>query len=149
MEKLKEQIPGSFFDFKPITKKPEDFEPNILKACMLSKISSVQWLIEKEKIDVNIGNDEDDVADGNVGGPLLVACMFNQLQIAMYIINKGANIHVKDDDNNTPLHWAAENGHINIVKFLILKGANKNAKNKKGKREYDLTQLDCIRKLLK
>ena len=57
MEKLKEQIPGSIFDFKPITKKPEDFEPNILKACMFSKISSVQWLIEKEKIDVNIGND--------------------------------------------------------------------------------------------
>ena len=49
MEKLKQQIPGSIFDFKPITEKPEDFEPNILKACMLSKISSVQLLIEKEK----------------------------------------------------------------------------------------------------
>jgi len=29
----------------------------------------------------------------------------------------------------SPLHWAAENGHLSIVIYLIEKGADINAKN--------------------
>ena len=44
-----------------------------------------------------------------------------------------ANVIVKTDTRDaegwTPLHWAAANGHIHVVKFLIEKGADVNRPN--------------------
>jgi ankyrin repeat protein len=34
--------------------------------------------------------------------------------------------------NETPLHHAAMNGHLNVVKFLVQKGANVTLKNGSG-----------------
>jgi len=34
------------------------------------------------------------------------------------------------ENGETPLHWAARNGHLNVVEFLYNKGGNINAKNK-------------------
>ena len=33
-------------------------------------------------------------------------------------------------DHQTPLHWAASEGHTDIVKIMIEKGADVNAKDK-------------------
>ncbi len=38
----------------------------------------------------------------------------------------------KDDDGNTPLHWAAQEGHEDVAKFLLTSGANVNARNNNG-----------------
>lgn len=47
------------------------------------------------------------------------------------MIEQGANIHYKKKDTGeTPLHYAAHNGHTNCVSLLIEKGANMNAVNK-------------------
>ena len=32
----------------------------------------------------------------------------------------------------SPLHWAADNGHVNTVKFLVEKGAKVNSKDGTG-----------------
>ena len=39
--------------FEPITEKPENFEPDIFIAAKEGKLSSIQYLIEKEGIDIN------------------------------------------------------------------------------------------------
>jgi hypothetical protein len=34
------------------------------------------------------------------------------LNIAQYLVKKGADVNVRDIEEWTPLHWAAENGHL-------------------------------------
>ena len=43
--------------------------------------------------------------------------------------NSGCNVNAKDEDKNTPLHYAAENGHILSVRILLDAGAKLSAKN--------------------
>lgn len=42
----------------------------------------------------------------------------------------------------TPLHWATQNAHKEVVDFLISKGANLNIANK-----FDLTPLDIAKQI--
>lgn len=45
---------------------------------------------------------------------------------------EGVQIKSYESEHNTPLHLAALNGHLEIVKFLIKSGANVNARNRKN-----------------
>ncbi len=46
---------------------------------------------------------------------------------------RGANIEVKTDKGETPLHFACESGDLNLVKYLLEeKGANQESKNNDG-----------------
>ena len=55
IEKLKQELTKRGW-FEPIIKKPVIFEPDIFIAAKEGKLSSVQYLIEKEGIDVNKKN---------------------------------------------------------------------------------------------
>ena len=47
---------------------------------------------------------------------------------------------VKDKDGNTLLHWAAKRGHVNIVKFLLDMGAEKDVNNINGRMPIHLAE---------
>ena len=49
----------------------------------------------------------------------------------MMLMEKGANIHEKDNDGNTSFHIAAQNGHTETASMLMEKGANIHEKDKK------------------
>ncbi|MGL9718325.1 MAG: ankyrin repeat domain-containing protein [Wolbachia sp.] len=53
-------------------------------------------------------------------------------------MREGANINVKNEDGNTPLHFTAMKGKVDIAKILLKHNADVNAKNNEGK-----TALDC------
>jgi ankyrin repeat protein len=44
----------------------------------------------------------------------------------------------KDEDGKTPLHWAAANGHKDVVEFLLENKADTRAKDNDGDTPYDL-----------
>jgi len=50
----------------------------------------------------------------------------------MTLIEKGANIHEKDNDGMTPLHFASQNGHTETATMLMETGADIYEKYKNG-----------------
>jgi hypothetical protein len=57
---------------------------------------------------------------------------------AVSLIDQGADLHVKTNDGDTPLHKACYNGHAEVVKALLKKGADVHAKANDG-----YTPLHC------
>jgi hypothetical protein len=47
-----------------------------------------------------------------------------------YWVDKGADVTGADYDKRTPLHIAAADGHLKVVKFLVRKGASVNAEDR-------------------
>lgn len=55
------------------------------------------------------------------------------------LLRKGANVNCADTKfGGTPLHWAAYNGHRRVVKLLVSKGAEINARNNDGRTPFML-----------
>ncbi len=52
-----------------------------------------------------------------------------QLNIINALIKEGADVNTKDQNGETPLHYAAQNGSTHIAKLLIANSAVVNAKN--------------------
>ena len=46
------------------------------------------------------------------------------------LLEKGAELETKDEYGQTPLSWAARNGHEAVVKLLLEKGAELETKDK-------------------
>ncbi|OEK07517.1 hypothetical protein BFP71_00455 [Roseivirga misakiensis] len=70
---------------------------------------------------------------------LVIATIFNKVDVAIALIEGGADIEVKGDDGSTTLHTAAFYGRTEIVKALLNKGANTAALN-----NYQSTALASV-----
>ena len=119
----------------PIKEKPKDFQPNIHIACKEGDLLSVQWLIEQEKINPNIKVEQTSIKLNLFFGdtPLIIAARNDHLHIVQYLIEKqNVDLNIKGNLDCTPLHYACAYGHRSIAEYLILKGANINAKNRNG-----------------
>lgn len=74
--------------------------------------------------DVNLSNKDDET-------PLLIACKENLKNCAKILLDHGANVNSLDrlGKNNSCLHYAAENGNLELVKLLVSKNINFKAVN--------------------
>ena len=102
------------------------------------------YLFHKDKI--NFENED-------IGGstPLHWASYSSSVEIAMYLINYGANINKKDKKGNTPLHMAVLKNSYKMVQKLLQNGARKDIKNNDGSTPKDLAfknNLDDIYNML-
>ncbi|ETS76986.1 hypothetical protein PFICI_10860 [Pestalotiopsis fici W106-1] len=70
--------------------------------------------------------------------PLGEASAFGNHIIVRAILDSGANPNDRDRDGWSAIHWAAEEGHLNIVGLLLNKGANVNAVS-----SYGTSPLHC------
>lgn len=60
---------------------------------------------------------------------LFKAIETNETASLREILSKIESVNVRDDDGDTPLTWAVQNGHIESVEKLISAGADPNMKD--------------------
>jgi ankyrin repeat protein len=69
------------------------------------------------------------------------------------LLAKGAEVNLGDKDGNTPLHWAAARGQVEMTELLIARGADMNAKTRFGctplRGAYDFHQAATAQVLLR
>ncbi|KAM0426108.1 hypothetical protein ACHAPT_008739 [Fusarium lateritium] len=63
---------------------------------------------------------------------LIRASESNDPDRVRYCLERGADVNLKDCFGETALHYAAGNGHLEVVKILLRYGANDEMRNKKG-----------------
>ena len=115
------------FEFPPISEKPKDYVNDIFQAVTKGKLTSVQWLIEKENVNKN-------KKDELIRTPLHWACKKGYFPIVKYLISKGADVNTKDNQGNCGIHYASKAGFCSIVEYLIEKGnVDKDIKGEKNK----------------
>ncbi|MBA3536995.1 MAG: ankyrin repeat domain-containing protein [Tatlockia sp.] len=82
-----------------------------------------QWLLDKGIKVVDVQETSTMLA------PLHLAAQKNYITVAKALLDKGADINIKDIKGKTPLHLAIENNHLVMAKLLITQGAHINAKD--------------------
>lgn len=81
---------------------------------------------------INAGSDLNIKEPAGGSTPLITAIVFGKNEVAITLIEAGAELNCKNNDGSTPLYCAAFFCHIEIVKALLDKGADKNIRNNFG-----------------
>jgi len=74
--------------------------------------------------------------------PLSMAALFGQTQVAVLLIEKGADVSMANNDGNTALHLASFFAHPEVVELLLKHGAPVRVKNGRGETPLDLASGD-------
>lgn len=70
--------------------------------------------------------------------PLMQSLIFNQEDLALELINKGANFKLVDDRGLSAAHYASANDRMKALELLKEKGADFNLKSKEGFTCYNI-----------
>ncbi|KAI8836592.1 hypothetical protein BC829DRAFT_493363 [Chytridium lagenaria] len=70
---------------------------------------------------------------------ILAACASGDIIAVNMLLNNGVSVNAVHHINGwTPLHWASKRGHADVVRLLLVKGADATIKNSKGETPADL-----------
>lgn len=61
--------------------------------------------------------------------PLMMSSEYKSLEIAKYLINKGADIDIQDNNGDPVINWSAYYGNIPFTKLMLENGAKTNLKS--------------------
>lgn len=96
-------------------------EAKLLEASKTGELSIVREILDSHPHLVNCRDME-----GRQSTPLHFAAGYNRLDVATFLIERGADVHIKDKGGLVPLHNACSYGHYEIVQLLLSKGASVN-----------------------
>jgi uncharacterized protein len=105
---------------------PDTLDPKGLSGLYLAlrepapKVAEV--LIQWPKTNVEIRTDHDE-------SPLMMACLHGELKFAQELIERGADVN---KPGWTPLHYAATNGHLEVMELLFANNAYIDAASPNG-----------------
>lgn len=101
-------------------------EKPLLAACLSRNTALVRWLIEEQKVDLNLVS--------NTGQtPLSIACSGGDLATVQCLVKNGVSLHQVDAFGQTPLHWACSNGWLPLAQWLVGNGVNLHQVDGEGK----------------
>jgi ankyrin repeat protein len=84
--------------------------------------------------------------------PLQLAAADGNLEIAQFLLEKGAVLNIQNGGDSTALHFAAAREQLEMMRFLIDKGADLNAQNEEGETPLHWVEnkgLEPVRLLVK
>jgi len=61
-----------------------------------------------------------------------VAAYRDNVDAVAFLVDKGADINIKDKCDRTPMHLAARKGNLDTVRYLCDKGADLNIRDSRG-----------------
>ena len=94
-------------------------------AAEANQVSMLMYLILNEALDIFC-------LDENGSTPLHWACYSGAFEAVDYLLSFKADINAQDKERITPLFLAVDNKRENIVRILLMNGADKNLPNKKN-----------------
>jgi len=115
-----------------ITLKEQLIAPKIAKEINLTlnqavqrgKLDIVKQLLNRG-VDINLKEESGIIPVSNGNTALHVAAFYNEKEIAKFLIEKGAEVNIRNKFASvTPLHWASMNGFDEMVNILIKSGAD-------------------------
>jgi len=62
------------------------------------------------------------------------------ISVAQELLNHGAKVNCKNRTGRTPLHIATQKGNVDLVKALLIAGANKTDRDNLGMTPYDFAE---------
>ena len=96
----------------------DEYGKSVLYWCIQNeKLETAQYLIG-EKVDVNSKTNTDGMT------PIILASAKGYLALVQQLINKGAQIDAKRNDNYDAVYAAAQQGHLSILQILIENSPN-------------------------
>jgi uncharacterized protein YgiM (DUF1202 family) len=133
------------------------FEPKEIAQISVSEgreeTHDAQLAIQTVQTEVTVGGDENELRSLVIVGDmvstvsetknkLILAVQADDLEEVKTLISKGKRVNVKDKnyDGNSPLHFAVENGNLEIAEVLLNAGAKINFKN--SEKRTPLMMLD-------
>jgi len=80
---------------------------------------------------------------------LHLALVGDHSDVAAYLVSHGARLDVRNGDGQTALHYAAASGDLPVIRMMLVKGADVNAKDTSGATPLDLSLIHiCMRMVL-
>ncbi len=64
--------------------------------------------------------------------PLIAACAGGQLEVAKFLVGKGADIHAGDNENSGPIHLAGVSGNTELIGYLLDLGIEVDTRDENG-----------------
>jgi uncharacterized protein len=99
---------------------------DILEAIEEGDLGEVEWLVGEDP-DLLNGKDDDGVT------PLMAASGYGELEMARWLLDRGAAINERDNDGDTALTISAYYGHDPVVRLLLQRGADPTIANLRHK----------------
>ncbi len=111
---------------------PTTVATNLLPPDVGLHMAVIEGNLQAVRQHIASGSDLDEKEPSGGSSPLITAAVFGKTEIALVLIEAGADVNIKNNEGSTPLHTAAFFCRTEIVEALLANGADKKIINNAG-----------------